>query len=141
MGGDAAVKAGGTHGFVASLTSFVGRGNEGAEVAALLGVQQAPGLSLTESLVGALSRRQLLLVLDNCEHALAAVAQLCGILLPAADDIRVLATSREPIGVPGEVRFRLRPLPAPEPGVPPERGVPVAVRLFADRARQADPRF
>jgi predicted ATPase/DNA-binding CsgD family transcriptional regulator len=198
MGGDAAVKAGGTHGFVAALTSFVGRENQVAEVAALLGeyrlvtitgpggmgktrlaaeaarqvsgqfadgawlvslaavqdpalvgpavatameVQQAAGLSVTESLAGALSRRQLLLVLDNCEHVLAAVAQLCGILLPAADDMRVLATSREPIGVAGEARFRLRPLPAPEPGVPPAPGVPAAVRLFADRARQADPRF
>jgi predicted ATPase len=40
-------------------------------------------------------------VMDNCEHVLAAVAELCGLLLPAADDVRILATSREPVGWPG----------------------------------------
>ena len=59
-------------------------------------------------------------------------------MLPAADDVRVLATSREPIGLAGEVRFRLRPLAT---GMPNDPEVPAAVRLFADRAQQADPRF
>jgi predicted ATPase/DNA-binding CsgD family transcriptional regulator len=111
-----------------------------AAVAAALEVQQAPGLSVTESLLTSLARQQALLVLDNCEHVLAAVADLCGTLLPAADDVRVLATSREPIGMAGEARFRLRPLPLPGPGEPPDVGGP-AVALFADRARRADPRF
>ena len=66
-----------------------------------LQVHQPPGTSLVEALTGVLARRQLLLVLDNCEHVAAAVAELCGALLPAADDVRVLATSREPVGIAG----------------------------------------
>jgi predicted ATPase/DNA-binding CsgD family transcriptional regulator len=109
-------------------------------VAAALGVRQAPGLSITESLLASLARQQALLVLDNCEHVLAAVAELCGTLLPAADDVRVLATSREPLGMAGEARFRLAPLPVAGPGEQPDPGGP-AVALFADRASRADPRF
>ena len=109
-------------------------------VAAALGVRQAPGMSVAESLLASLTRQQALLVLDNCEHVVVAVADLCGRLLPAADDVRVLATSREPIGVAGEARFRLPPLLVAGPGGQPEIGVP-AVALFADRARRADPRF
>jgi non-specific serine/threonine protein kinase len=111
-----------------------------AAVAAALGLKQAPGRSVSDSLLADLSRQQSLLVLDNCEHVLAAVAELCGILLPAADDVRILATSREPIGVAGEARFRLPPLPVAGPDAQPDAGGP-AVALFADRARRADPRF
>jgi predicted ATPase len=73
-----------------------------AAVATALGLRQAPGASILNSLIAVLARQQLLLVLDNCEHMLAAAAELCGTLLPAADDVRILATSREPIGVAGE---------------------------------------
>jgi predicted ATPase len=112
-----------------------------ATVAVTLGVRQAPGMSLVESLSALLSRRQLLLILDNCEHVLAATAELCVALLPFADDVRILATSREPIGVPGEARYRLAPLSLPGPGEPAQITESGAVRLFADRARQADPLF
>ena len=61
----------------------------------------------------AVARRQLLLVLDNCEHVLDAAAQLCAALLSSADDIRILATSREPLGLPEEARYRLA-----SPGAP-----------------------
>jgi predicted ATPase/DNA-binding CsgD family transcriptional regulator len=97
-----------------------------------------------------LAGRQLLLVLDNCEQVIAPVAELCGALLPAADDVRILATSREPVGVAGETRYRLPPLGLPGPGGRAERPGPggsteaggsEAVALFADRARQADPHF
>jgi predicted ATPase/DNA-binding CsgD family transcriptional regulator len=108
--------------------------------AAALGVSQVPGLSITESLVAVLARRQMLLVLDNCEHLLGAAAQLCGSLLAAADDVRVLATSREPVGVGGESRYRLGPLGLPGPGDE-EIGRSEAVSLFAARARQADAYF
>jgi predicted ATPase/DNA-binding CsgD family transcriptional regulator len=108
--------------------------------AAALGVSQVPGLSVTESLVAVLARRQMLLVLDNCEHLLGAAAQLCGSLLAAADDVQVLATSREPVGVGGESRYRLGPLGLPGPGDQ-EIGGSEAVTLFAARARQADAYF
>ena len=110
-----------------------------AAVAVALGVPQVPGMSALDSLVAALARRQLLLVLDNCEHVLAAVAGLCGALLPVADDVRILATSREPVGVAGESRYRLAALTLPAD--PTEAGSSEAVMLFADRARQADPHF
>jgi predicted ATPase/DNA-binding CsgD family transcriptional regulator len=112
-----------------------------AAVAVALQVHQPPGTSLVEALAEVLARRQLLLVLDNCEHLLDAVAELCGTLLPAADDMQVLATSREPLGLAGEARCRLPPLTLPGPGGPAGTGASEAVTLFADRARQADPEF
>jgi predicted ATPase len=112
-----------------------------AAVAAALRTQQAPGMSILESLARVLARQLLLLVLDNCEQVLGAVAEFCGYLLPIADDIRVLATSREHVGVAGEARYRLRPLAVPETGAPGGADGSAAVTLFADRARQLDPGF
>jgi predicted ATPase/DNA-binding CsgD family transcriptional regulator len=98
-------------------------------------------MSLIESLAAELGRQQLLLVLDNCEHLLAAVAELCAGLLPVADDLRILATSREPVGVAGEVRFRLGPLGLPGPGDGARPAMSEAAALFAERARLVDPHF
>ena len=112
-----------------------------AAVAAGLELQLAAGLPVTESLTAVLARRQLLLVLDNCEHLLPGVAELCGTLLAAADDVRILVTSREPVGVAGEARLRLPPLGLAEPDALGGAGASEAVVLFADRARSADPHF
>ncbi len=112
-----------------------------AAVSVALGVGQAPGISLMDSLVAVLRQQQLLLVLDNCEHLLTAVAELCARLLPVADDIRILATSREPVGVAGEARFRLGPLGLPRPGGTPAAPVSEAAVLFAERARRVEPHF
>jgi len=110
-----------------------------AVVAAALGVRGQPGVPAAEALAGVLARLQLLLVLDNCEHVIQGAAELCGGLLAAADDLQILATSREPLAVAGEARYRLGPLTVPGPD---ERaGRAEAVALFADRARRADPRF
>jgi predicted ATPase/class 3 adenylate cyclase/DNA-binding CsgD family transcriptional regulator len=111
-----------------------------AAIATALGIQQGGG-SAMETLADVLAARQVLLVLDNCEHLIDAVARLCGTLLPAADDVRVLATSREPVGVAGEARYRLPPLALPEPGQYQGADGSAAVALFADRACQADPHF
>jgi predicted ATPase/DNA-binding CsgD family transcriptional regulator len=109
-----------------------------AAVASALGLQAGSGTSITEALAAHLSRQQVLLVLDNCEHILDAAADLCASLLPAADDIRVLATSREQLGLSDEARYRLAPLSLPAVGQP-EEGQPEAVALFIDRVRQFDP--
>ena len=81
------------------------------------------------------------MVVDNCEHVIGAAAELCAALLAACDDLRVLATSREPLAVAGEARYRLGPLALPDPGDPAEGAGAEAVRLFADRARLVDARF
>jgi non-specific serine/threonine protein kinase len=112
-----------------------------AAVAVTLGVRQALGMRLVESMAAVLARRQLLLILDNCEHVLAAAAELCLVLLPFADDVRILATSREPVGVVGEARYRLAPLSLPGPREAAGIARSDAVRLFADRARLADAHF
>ena len=88
-----------------------------------------------------LARQQLLLVLDNCEHVIGAAAELCAGLLAACDDVRVLATSREPLRVAGEARYRLGPLALPDPDDLAHAAGSEAVALFTDRARRADPRF
>ena len=112
-----------------------------AVVAAALGVREQPGLPAAGALARVLARQQLLLVLDNCEHVIGAAAELCAGLLAACDDVRVLATSREPLRVAGEARYRLGPLGLPGPDDLADAAGCEAVALFADRARQADPRF
>jgi predicted ATPase/DNA-binding CsgD family transcriptional regulator len=196
--GESPASAGGMHGFVPALTSFVGRagpvrevvalldrdrlvtvtgpGGAGktrlagqvaremagrfadgawlaelapvrdpalvaAVVAAALGVREQPGMPAAGALARVLARQQLLLVLDNCEHVIGAAARLCAGLLQACDDVRVLATSREPLRVAGEARYRLGPLALPDPGDLADVARAEAVALFADRARRADARF
>ena len=75
-----------------------------AVVAAALGVREQPGVPAADALARVLARLQLLLVLDNCEHVIGAAAALCAGLLLACDDMRILATSREPLRVAGEGR-------------------------------------
>jgi predicted ATPase/DNA-binding CsgD family transcriptional regulator len=111
------------------------------EVTSALGVRQDPGRPLQEVLAEVLASRQLLIVLDNCEHVLSTVANLCGILLRSADEVRVLATSREQIGVGGETRYRLSPLELPGSDEPGAVGQSAAAALFIERARQAVPCF
>jgi hypothetical protein len=113
----------------------------GRLVAEALRIPLAAGRPVAEALAGVLARWQLLVVLDNCEHVLDAAAQLCGALLPAADDLRVLATSREPLGLAGEARYRLPPPGLPAAGPAGSDGWSEAVALFADRARQVVPGF
>ena len=110
-------------------------------VAAALGIREQSGVPATETLARVLARQQVLLVLDNCEHVIEAAAGLCSGLLLAADDVWVLATSREPLRVAGEARYRLAPLAVPEPDDLANAANAEAVTLFTDRARSADIRF
>jgi len=112
-----------------------------AVVAAALGIRDLAPVAPADALARALARRQLLLVLDNCEQVIGAAAELCGRLLLGADDVRVLATSREPLRIAGEVRYRLGPLTLPEPGDLAAARDCAAVTLFADRARRVQPGF
>jgi len=107
-------------------------------VATALGVREQPAEGAPQALARVLAQRQLLVVLDNCEHVIGAAAELCALLLSACDDVQVLATSREPLRVAGEARYRLGPLSLPGPDDPFGAGSE-AVALFADRAMRADP--
>lgn len=120
-------------------------------VATALGVRESAGLAVSESLQNHLQARAALLVLDNCEHLLGTLADLAATLLQACPHIRVLATSREPLGVPGELVWVVPPLSVPhrQPWLDPASGRAAldafreseAVQLFAARAVEAVPTF
>jgi non-specific serine/threonine protein kinase len=127
--------------WLAELAPVQDAGQVPGVVAAALGIREQPGVPVAETLARVLARQQVLLVLDNCEHVAGAAAQLCAGLLLACDDLRVLATSREPLAVSGEARYRLGPLTLPDSDDPAEAERSEAVALFADRARRADAHF
>jgi predicted ATPase/DNA-binding XRE family transcriptional regulator len=112
-------------------------------VAAALGVIGTPGQDLPTTLAHALQGRPLLLVLDNCEHVISACAELADGLLRACPDLRILATSREPLGVGGETVWTVPPLALPDPACSSakELGESAAVRLFVERGQSSLPGF
>jgi predicted ATPase len=91
-------------------------------------------------LIGHLRTRNALLVLDNCEHLIEPVAALAEAVLSRCADVRIIATSREALAVPGEAQLPVVPLPVPAPGTPPgDIAAFAAAELFLDRARAATP--
>ncbi len=120
-------------------------------VLSALGVAEAPRPTDTvwptvlpplDRLTDALASQQLVLVLDNCEHLIAAVADLAGRLLAAAPGLRILTTSREPLGVIGETLCPVPALPLPPPDVTASEAMEYgAVRLLAERAGAVRPGF
>jgi predicted ATPase len=84
----------------------------------VLGVQETADRPLERALAAALRNSQQLLVLDNCEHLLDACAGLVDLLLRECPSLQILATSREPIGIPGEVTWAVPPLAVPDLHVP-----------------------
>jgi non-specific serine/threonine protein kinase len=112
-------------------------------VADVLGVREQPGRALAASLAEHLHRRGLLLLLDNCEHLVGAVATLAEALLRTCPDLRILATSREPLAIEGEATWRVPSLAFPDlpraHATLPARALAEyeAVRLFVERARVA----
>jgi predicted ATPase/DNA-binding winged helix-turn-helix (wHTH) protein len=94
-----------------------------------------------EQLVGALQTRTLLLVLDNCEHLLAAVGPLVQAVAAYAPGVRVLATSQERLDVPDERLFHVQPLTLPIADDADSIAQSAAIALFTERARAVDPRF
>jgi predicted ATPase/DNA-binding CsgD family transcriptional regulator len=113
-------------------------------VAAVLGVREQRGQTLVELLSVFVAQRQLLLVLDNCEHLIDACARLSDALLHASGTLRLLTTSREALRIPGEVSWRVPSLSLPPRDVvaePAELGQYSAVRLFVQRAQDIQPTF
>lgn len=110
------------------------------EVASVLKVHEPHGRLLADTLASYLRPRQALLVLDNCEHVVSACAELAHALVQACPRLQILATSREPLAVPGEVDWRVPSLSMPD-ATPPtsveQLAEYAAVRLFLDRATAA----
>lgn len=114
------------------------------EAAYALGVQERRGAEIIDLLFEHLARRRALLVIDNCEHLIAAAAEFANGVLLAAPNCSVIATTREVLRVGGEVAYRLRPMSLPEEGsdlLPLEIGRYDAVRLFVERASEAQRGF
>jgi non-specific serine/threonine protein kinase len=112
-------------------------------IAAALGVREKSGEAIEETLEMHLRGKHLLLVLDNCEHLLGICAQLAERWLLAAPSLRILATSREGLAVPGESVFPVRSLSMPPAGASDVDALldSEAARLFVDRARLVAPQF
>ncbi|MFZ1177765.1 MAG: adenylate/guanylate cyclase domain-containing protein, partial [Mycobacterium sp.] len=100
-------------------------------VARTLGVPDQPGRSTMDLLVRFFGGKKVLLLLDNCEHLLDACGTLVDELLAACHQLTILTTSREPLGVPGEVSWRVPSLSLTDE----------AIELFTDRARRTRPEF
>jgi predicted ATPase/class 3 adenylate cyclase len=113
-------------------------------IAAVLGLADQRGQRpLLESLIDALREQDTLILLDNCEHVIDGAAKLCGQLVRECPGLRILATSREPLGIDGEHVYRVPSLslPRPEADAADEVGASDAVQLFVERAQAHGPGF
>lgn len=113
-------------------------------VAEVTGMRDLPGPLTVGAVAEFLAGRRLLVVLDNCEHLLAACADLAGALLHACEHLCMLATSREPLGIAGEIVWRVPSLALPDPDRLPaleELAAYDGVQLFVQRARLSKPAF
>jgi predicted ATPase/class 3 adenylate cyclase len=113
-------------------------------VASVLGVREEPGRPVVEALVKVVRERQLLLILDNCEHLVGACTQLAKTLLQAGGGVRILASSREPLQLGGEAVYQVSPLAIPgvsEPLVAEAIEQYEAARLFVERVKAVRPEF
>src|SRR5579863_5312503 len=111
-------------------------------VAATIGILEEPGVPLAQTLAEALRSRQMLLVLDTCEHQVSDCATLVQLLLARCPWLRIVATSREPLRVRGETVWRVQPLDLPpDDATGDELAGHEAIRLFAARAAGARPGF
>ncbi|HXW76650.1 MAG TPA: adenylate/guanylate cyclase domain-containing protein [Candidatus Eremiobacteraceae bacterium] len=127
----------------ADLAPIADGGLVQSAVAQTLGVSQA-GDSIESSVLRFLQKRQLLLILDNCEHVLGAVAPLADAILKACPNVRMLATSRQPLEIDGECVHRLPSLSVPSASTATTADEALshgATALFVERAKAVDNRF
>jgi predicted ATPase/DNA-binding CsgD family transcriptional regulator len=115
-----------------------------SRVAAVIGLEAEAGHPLQDTLAGALETRQALIMLDNCEHLVDACAALGQRLLACCPELRIVATSQEPLRIPQESVWQVAPLAVPPPDAPRDAAQLAsfeAAQLFADRAAAARPGF
>jgi predicted ATPase/DNA-binding CsgD family transcriptional regulator len=127
---------------LADLSIGAGAAEVDSAVVAALGISDQSSTGPREKLLSYLRDRKVLLVLDNCEHVLASVRSLVPVLLRDAAQVRVITTSREPLGVAGEVLRPVLPLSVPEPGTPAAQLIADgSASLLIERASAVDPNF
>jgi predicted ATPase/class 3 adenylate cyclase len=108
----------------------------------VLELSEVPGQAILDTLSDALAQKQLLFVLDNCEHLLEACAEVAAAMLKACPELRILASSREVLGIAAETTYAVAPLPLPKNRQ--DVGALLAapsVQLFVERAQQVKPNF
>ncbi|MGP4104923.1 LuxR C-terminal-related transcriptional regulator [Nonomuraea sp. KM90] len=130
--------------WLVQLASLQGEELLGRAVAQALGVHDRASRSSLETLIDYLRTKQILLVLDNCEHLIDACAAFADALIRAAPEVRILATSRESLGVQAEALYVVPPLSLPPTDRPLAAGDMhryEAVALFLERAKAIDPFF
>jgi non-specific serine/threonine protein kinase len=113
-------------------------------IASVLGAREEPNRPLIETLTDYVSARQLVLILDNCEHMIDACAQFAETLLHACPNLRILTTSREALGIAGEAAFRVPSLAVPDSRQQYDLATLAqydSVKLFVDRAGNVSPNF
>jgi predicted ATPase/DNA-binding CsgD family transcriptional regulator len=127
---------------LADLSIGAGAPEVESTVVGALGVSDQSATGPRDKLLSFLGERKLLLVLDNCEHVLSSVRATLPVMLREAPQLRVIATSREPLGVTGEVLRPVLPLSVPEPGTPAAQLIADgSVGLLIERAGAVDPDF
>ena len=129
--------------FLAELADVTDSHLVASSVASALGVRERPEIEVATSLAEAIGEAEVLILLENCSHQ-AACAELAFTLLQACPHVKFLASSRESLGVPGELAWRLPrlPIPSAETGVDPNAlGRFDSVGLFIERARSFQPSF
>ncbi len=113
-------------------------------IATALGLHEQPGRPVLETLLRYLESKNLLLLLDNCEHVIDEVAKIANTILRGAPGVRLMATSREPLRIGGEHVYHMPSLafPAQSDGLTAEDALRYgAVALFAQRAAASDAKF
>ena len=125
-----------------SLATLPPGGSVTRLIADSLDVRERRGEPLVTGILSRLRTARVLLILDNCEHLLGTVAAISADLLAGAPGLRILATSREPLGAPGEITWAVSGLGLPEPTAPPAEILAAeAIQLLVDRAAAARPGF
>jgi predicted ATPase/DNA-binding CsgD family transcriptional regulator len=115
-----------------------------AAIASIFEVRADQNRSIRTALIDYLREKQLLLILDNCEHLIEACAEVADSILMVCPHVKILATSRETLGIEGEAPYHVPSLPFPEPGKVPETGHLQgyeAIQLFLERAHLILPEF